>query len=536
MLTIRNNSGVAQTGAVAISRLPHEVWNVSGSINVEGNGTCPGVDCGAGEPVSWALGTLEPGEVRQLGLSYLIVRDVADGSLIAQSASVQFDGGVATASSDVLVESAPLQLGLTPLPDPVRIGDMLDYRVSYGNTTGNDVTDGRLRARIPADTTLFWASNDGQQVGDWVEWLIEALPDGGSGSRQYIVQVDGAARLITADATLESDASEKTALAQAVSSVQKTVAVNISLEVGPDPVRPLGRVTQVLTVRNNSGVAQTGAVAISRLPHEVWNVNGSIRVEGNGTCPGVDCGAGEPVSWALGTLEPGEVRQLGLSYLIVRDVADGSLIAQSASVQFDGGVATASSDVLVESAPLQLGLTPLPDPVRIGDMLDYRVSYGNTTGNDVTDGRLRARIPADTTLFWASNDGQQVGDWVEWLIEALPDGGSGSRQYIVQVDGAARLITADATLESDASEKTALAQAVSSVQETVAVNISLEVGPDPVRPLGRVTQVLTVRNNSGVAQTGAVAISRLPHEVWNVNGSIRVEGNGTCPGVDCGAG
>jgi len=526
-LVVRNDGSTAETGVVASSQIPGQVYS-RGYVLTFDNAVCTSY-CDPGTWVSWSLGTLAPGEVHRLRFAYQVnAKAVADGDTVPQRAQVSYDRGVVSASSDLLVQSARLRVAVAVQRDPVLVGDLVEYRVAYGNTSGSTLTNGVLRARIPAGTTLASATDGGQQVGDWVEWQLPSLVDGSSADRRYQLNVGGAPRLLAVDTELTGDgAAAQTARAQAVTSVQSAVGMTLELDVAPDPSEPSGWVRQVLIARNDSAVAQTGVVVTTRIPEQVYS-RGYVSAWDDATCVRY-CDPSTLVSWTLGTLAPGEVRRLRLDYKLNGNaVVDGVLVPQRAQLVYDGGLATAAENLMVQSARQQLDIVAQRDPVIVGDVLEYRVIYGNTSGATLKNGVLRARVPAGTTLVSATGDGQQVGEWVEWPIPNLVDGSGAVQRYQVQVGGSPRLLTADVELNGDDSGlQTSRAREVTSVQAETGVVLELDAGPDTVEPGGWVRQVLTARNTSAVAQTGIVVSSRIPGQVYS-RGYVNAWDGATC--------
>jgi uncharacterized repeat protein (TIGR01451 family) len=258
-----------------------------------------------------------------------------------------------------------------------------------------------------------------------------------------VVEVDAGlpnGRALLSEAMFGAESTKATARADEVVVVEKSaVPISIVVTATPDPVQDGSNHIFTVVVSNESGTTQTSVALDIVVPEFVsyfanqtvpsWNVcsSGSTR-----------CDPTKVMTWALGSLAPGEARTIHLSSLVSNSAIDGSLLTLLARVTYAGALTPveASRTVMVsEFAPgLVVSLTADRDPVAPGERVEYRVGFGNRFGTTLTAGALSVRLPAGVSFVSATGGGTEVGDEVQWSLGFVASGESGFRDLVVEVD------------------------------------------------------------------------------------------------------
>jgi uncharacterized repeat protein (TIGR01451 family) len=264
-------------------------------------GTFPGL-CAVGRDVAWDLGALAGGASRTVSMAFgtAAAAQLPDGTIIHTTARARDGAGDSAhaAASTAVGETAPLMLAIADDADPVRVGDMVEYTVRFGNRSAASQANGVLTVTLPAGLTAVTASDDGMVDGAVVTWDLGTLAPGVNDERSVTASVsavsqDPLVRLTRAallGGTGVAHADELTAIAT-------SLPLHLTIAAMPDPVGRNAALTYQLTVTNNG--PGTAAVQIRmQIPVGVASCG---TPSDSGTFPGL-CAVGRDVAWSLPAL------------------------------------------------------------------------------------------------------------------------------------------------------------------------------------------------------------------------------------------
>ena len=199
-------------------------------------------------------------------------------------------------------------------------------------------------------------------------------------------------------------------------------------------VKPGDRVFYTITATNTGVVDLSDVVVQMILPTGINRFAGTWDVMGTTLNCSSWCDAGEIASWTLGTLAPGESRQIVMKTQIGAGATPGRVLrsqlqAWSSSTRH----LTAAQDVAVDPTPLlTLNLMPDTGPAVAGEPFTYTLTAGNVGAATPTDVELRMPVPDGTSFVSATGGGVLDGAAVIWDIGALGTGASRELQMVVQ--------------------------------------------------------------------------------------------------------
>jgi uncharacterized repeat protein (TIGR01451 family) len=227
----------------------------------------------------------------------------------------------------------------------------------------------------------------------------------------------------------------------------------------------------------------------------------------------------ERLTWILSRLPAGQSQST--EYQVVAQKVGqwrNTAIATSA----EGLRETIESSVTVTEPKLGLSISG-PKQRYVNVPAAYTITVSNPGSVPLQDVVLIDRLPAQTTLIKASENGQLSGDQVQWSLGALDPGGSRNVEVVLQAQTIGRLC----------SEITASAQPGVSQTEEVCTDfkgapaLTLEVtdSEDPVE-IGGTTAYNIIARNSGTSQVSdvrLVAVVPDQMEVVQVSGDANHE-------------
>jgi len=324
-ITVSNPTGNV-SGALSLRVLwPEELY---GFVTTTSAGSCPG-SCRPGEYMTWNLGNLGPNSSVTVSFNTTVLSLTENGRIIPIEAELYYESGLPARniSHSIIVQAdSPLELSISPLPDPVSSGAKLVYELTYGNSGEINAENSRLDFPIPTGNRFLSASGGAQFSDGNVVWDFGRLAPGVGGKQQVTVEVDilpdGTLILVDA-AVLSGDINfqGREAREMAVSRVAP-VELDIELNVNPNPVEPGQLLNTKITVENPT-VDVFGAITLRLLwPEELY---GFPDVTDGGRCPG-SCQPGEYLSWDLGAIGPGGKVVVSFSTTVLSLTSDGTLI------------------------------------------------------------------------------------------------------------------------------------------------------------------------------------------------------------------
>ena len=287
----------------------------------------------------------------------------------------------ATASTDVVVSTADLSLGMVNASNPVAPGGTLSYTSTFGNAGGVSAPAAVLTVPLPPGTSFVSASDGGAVSGGIVSWNVGALPSGGTGQRTLTVSVDPLAvngSIIAATANL-SDAATGRSLARGntAAAVLSNAFTQVAMTAAPDAVRPGQLVQYAVTVTNRDSVARYYTIT-AQVPNGTTVAGSAIsQIPGSGsTCGAATCVAGAAILWggpgySAVPLTPGQSVTVSFAALVdaANPLPNGTVIRSTATASATGTGASAAVDVVVSTADLSLGMVNASSPVAPGGVL-----------------------------------------------------------------------------------------------------------------------------------------------------------------------
>ena len=436
-----SNPGDAPVSGVSVAAPTPDFMLVKNVETSSGTACERLTQCDPGRLLSWDVGTIEPGAVRTVLFSGRVIStDAVEGSLVTALALVS-GTGVSTAKDSHTVkvsEGVPaLQLAMSAEHDQAAPGSLVTYRLRYSNASPT-VIGNELVARVPDGTSFYSAGEGGELVGDEIRWSIGSAAYE-SGVREFTVLVDNGladGRLLRSEAGYSDTVGGASAFANEVVAVRAAEpALRVSISSTPDPVEDVRLLSFMITV-SNSSTSSIGNVAVL-VPTPAFMSVDDIETSSYAACARLGaCASGHPLTWSLGTIEPGGVRTVFFSDARVSTYAvEGSLVTAAAVVSGTGvSTAKASHTVKVsEGVPaLQLAMSAEHDQAAPGSLVTYRLRYSNASST-VIGNELVARVPDGTSFYSAGGGGVLSGDEVRWSIGRAAFG-SGTREFTVLVD------------------------------------------------------------------------------------------------------
>ena len=392
-LTVTNTGTTELLAVEAEVFLPEALQNFGTDLTTGAGATCVGdqftTTCSTRERLVFTVGTLQAGAGVTLSLPPVMAGNAAAGRLFTFNARArETNGTTAAARASVRVEDNRLELTLDDDVEPIPPGGLLTYRLSYGNPTTTAAQGTTLRLPLPVGVEFVSASDGGALNAQTqvVEWNLATVSPTQGGRRSVVVQAsddltDGA--VIGAEATIEDSTGRRTR-ATAETRVEADVPLNLSLALNPDPVRPGEMVDARLTVTNTGSTELLAVEAEVFLPEALQNFGTNLTTGATATCVGdqftTTCSARERLVFTVGTLPAGAGVTLSLPPVVAGSAAAGRLFTFNARAQeTNGKTAAARASVRVENNRLELTLDDDVDPIAPGELLTYRLTFGNPT-------------------------------------------------------------------------------------------------------------------------------------------------------------
>ncbi len=229
-----------------------------------------------------------------------------------------------------------------------------------------------------------------------------------------------------------------------------------------------------------------------------------LLISDNVSCTYNYCEPNEFASWSVGNLAGGSSKTVTLPPRVSLATPDGTQIDFDIEV-FESGaqVAMLNHSVAVKSdRQFDIAVDESLNPVAPGQELSYTITYANRGSISTTNTRLSFPLPNDVSFVSASGGGVFSGNVVEWDLHTFSAKKGGKQTVIVdvkpnvaygtQLEVDATEITGDANLRNHSVK----AMAVTTIKNTPALALKLELNPDPVQPGERLQSELIVSNTS----------------------------------------
>ncbi len=294
--------------------------------------------------VSWSLGTLAPGNAGVVTLALDPAGDVADGTLIAGTATVEDDSSHSARATSIsrIAQSPALGLAVGLLQRTASAGDTVHALLTVTNTSPVSRTGLVLSARIADEfdeltETIAQPDTDGScnggpisssrcEQGERMLWEIDELApgDGVSFVLPGIVLdnlPDG--RLIDVDAWVLDDTNAH-ARAAAVANVDSNAPLQLDIAASANPGLAGEFIDYTVHYANTAEASSASGVALSvSLPAHTSFVSAS---DGGAVAAG-------QVSWPLGNLLPGQAGTVALRLAVSEQAPAGALLRVQGDLQ-----------------------------------------------------------------------------------------------------------------------------------------------------------------------------------------------------------
>ena len=439
-ITVENTGpmGITARNVVVTDWLPEGVM-LAGTLPSQGViGGDPG-----GRPLIWAVGDLADGETATLDIEVIVSPDLPDGTVLTNDAAVTSDtedpdptNNSATVPTTV-VNTVPADVSVKKLvdSDTVYAGQPFTYTIIVENwgpnpaypivlrddlvsSLGGDAADNFIIG-VPvsdrdATLTVLAPVPGGYSFEFSLDDSLEPKGEGGDG--RWVVQVEVTPLLgqvlcnevevfrgpfeglegVSHDPDLSnnSDLICTEVLPAADISIEKTAVSN------PDPAVASGTITYTLTVTNLGPSPATNVVVSDVLPADVTFVE-VVSVSKGAVNPGVPGDPTQPLIWNVNTLDVNDTETLVFTVWIHRDVEEGDLIINSASVAsevYDPDNTNNLDTVVVEISGLSLiadlTVKKLVNNVEMvaGDTIRYTIVVENLGPGIALDVALRDEL------------------------------------------------------------------------------------------------------------------------------------------------
>ncbi len=551
LLTVTNTGPTQMLGVQVEVFLPDPIADFAAIRATGASATCVGdgiSTCSARERLVWTVGALAPRSGVTLSMPPGVGASIAPGRVFTFNARARENTGfTADARGSLRVESVRLlDLALDEDRDPVEAGERLTYRLGFGNKTSTTPAQGVvLQMGLPAGVAFLGASDGGvfdEQTGV-VEWMLGMLAVGESGSREVVVETagdlaDGA--VIRAAAQIEDVAGRRTRAATETR-VETAVPLRLTMELNPDPVRPGETVNGRLTITNVGSFERLGVEVEVLIPKLIADFGVNRTSGATATCLGdgstSTCSVRERLVWTVSALGAGVGVTLAMPPAVDAGSESGRVLTFNARARENSGsTAEARGSVRVDSQRiLDLAVDDDVDPVEPGEMLTYRLTFGNRASTTPAQGVvLQMPLPVGVVFLEASDDGvfdEQRGV-VSWDLGTLGAGQGGSREVVVQArddlfNGA--VIRAEAQVDDDARRRTR-ATTETRVEMGVPLQLGIDLTPDIVVPGGLINGTLVVMNAGSIPLLGVQVEVAIPDTIANFPVSQTSGASATCIG------
>ena len=422
-LTVTNDGPSDAENVVVTDTLPVEVTFGSAS---------PAPDSSP-NPLVWNLGTLTPGESRTLLITVTVNADVTAGftnTVIITTTTPGDDPG--NNQDDWPVDVLPdveIWVLKTGSASPVTPGEVMTYSLTVTNDGPSDAENVVVTDTLPVEVTFGSATPAPDSSPNPLVWNLGTLTPGESRTLLITVTVNadvtaGFTNTVIITTTTPGDDPGNNEDDWPVD-VQPDVEIWVLKTGSASPVTPGEVMTYSLTITNDGPSNAENVVVTDTLPAEVTFGSAS---------PAPDSSP-NPLVWQLGTLTPGESREILITVTVNADVTTGftnTVIITTTTPGDDPG--NNQDDWPVDVLPdveIWVLKTGSASPVTPGAVMTYSLTVTNDGPSAAENVVVTDTLPVQVT-FVAANPPQNSGpNPLVWLLGTL--GAGESRTLLITV-------------------------------------------------------------------------------------------------------
>lgn len=372
-------------------------------------------------------------------------------------------------------------------PAEVTVGKPATFRITVHNTGKVPAHQVEVRDEVPAGMQLQNTQPTASRgARGEIVWQLGSLPPGEqiTVEAEFIPVAEGVIGSV-ASVRFQADVSARTTSTRPELAVETTAAKEVLIG---EPVKLSIKVTNPGT-----GVA-TGVVLVEQIP------------------AGLRHPAGAELEYEVGTLKPGESRELDLEMTAARPGQVTNVLA----VRGDGGLqAEDRLDIQVIAPDLQVDLEG-PKRRYLEREAVYQVAISNPGTAAARNVELVAYLPTGLKFVSANNAGQFEPETrtVHWLLEELPANDTGTVQLVtLPIEAGEMKLRCRTSAEKGLSAEKEQALTVEGIAAILFELVDVE---DPIEKGGETTYEIRVMNQGSKAATNVNLAVTLPPEMQPV--------------------
>lgn len=531
---IVTNEGTTQENNISVE-VPFPTPGISSlSEFLTDGGDCPG-SCDPGDTIVWALGNIPAGESRVASFPLFVSSTAADGSTNIEARLKQGASVLNTSTWVHQIQSTQVaELSIDSSQSLVAPGETFSYGLLAGNTGVDALSSAVLSASIPSQLAVVSAPG-GAITGNTVSWSLGNLPSGRVTRRVVNVRVrpniDVGELLVLDDAVLSGSSFglPQSVVADHVISVGDS-SLDFQIRAQESQFTPGESQTIEILVSNTANQTVQNATVSFLYPFNLSTVSETNLLGGD--CPG-SCDPGDRVSWDLGNLLPGEVRQIRFATLASSNSTSGVPVKWQGRLTADSEIlareylATGNSDV-----DINLQIDADETQVSAGDVYHYTFSIGNTGIDSIVSTSLSVPVPDGVTVLDAF-DGSLSGDTVTWTLNDLAAGAVSQKTLRVKADNnlasgsIINLIDAEVSATVFGIAQATMAQHMVAVSD-VPLDMEVRLQQGVARNSESVLVEMVVSNTGNQVQQNVIAGLLFPDEISTA--SLANLESASCPG------
>ncbi|HSJ54177.1 MAG TPA: DUF11 domain-containing protein, partial [Anaerolineae bacterium] len=330
---------------------------------------------------------------------------------------------------------------------------LLAYTIHYTNEATLPLTyawiwddvDTGIGSVVPG--SIAPAPDANETTAGRVAWYLGNIPaagqPGSTGILAFTLLVDGDGHDLADGTNLVNLASfginpgllpPRAALTDTTATLVQAPAVTVAKSDGREWAEPGQQLVYSLRVTNTGSLPATGLVVADQLPAEVVYISGSAS-------PPESSRTGQSLTWTnLGPLPPGDADILITVPVQVAIVPDATQLRNTATVSYQNSAGwsyepRSATDLTMVSAPiLAIAKSDAPDPVLVGRLITYTLSWTNTGPAAATNVVVTDSVPLNTTFNACQGACSLNAGVVRWNVGSLAANSSESVRFSVRVD------------------------------------------------------------------------------------------------------